>query len=113
MNKAIKAAGISSIILLLILLNTDPQRLPSVALVAPFILMFIAFASIIYYSLGFMGLLSAGSRFKAGLAGGAMPVILMVLQSLGQLTIRDTLVIFALFALVYFYMSRLGVKPAS
>ncbi len=98
--------------MLLILLNTDPQSLPAVVLIVPFVLLFIAFASIIYMLAGYMGL-SFSARFRTGLVGASAPVAVVVLQSLGQLTPRDTLVIFALFALVYFYMSRLGMKTTS
>ena len=112
MKQAAKVAGVSSIILLLILLNTDPQKLPAAALIVPFALVFIVFASIIYYIGGYLGL-SKGARVRAGLVGAAVPAVLMILQSLGQLTPRDALVIFSLFALVYFYMSRLGMKATS
>lgn len=112
MKHSVKVAAISSIILLLILLNTDPQRLPAVVLIVPFALLFIALAAIIYVASGYLGL-SRSVRFRAGMVGASAPVVIMVLQSLGQLTPRDTLVIFALFALVYFYMSRLGMKTVS
>ncbi len=112
MKNSAKAAIISSIILLLILLNTDPQSLPAVVLIAPFILLFVAFASAIYLMAGYLGL-SGPVRLRTGFVGAFAPVVLMILQSLGQLTLRDTLVIFALFVLVYFYISRLGMKAMS
>ncbi len=35
-----------------------------------------------------------------------LPVVLLVLQSLGQLTIRDAAMLAILFTVTYFYMSR-------
>jgi len=101
----------SSIILLLILLTTDPQSLPSVVLVAPFVLLFVILAVLISLIFGLYGLSRSG-RLRAGMIGAAMPVLLLLLKSLGQLTLRDTLAIFALFAIAYFYASRLGAQTS-
>lgn len=100
---------ISSTILLLFLLNTDPKSLPSIALVVPFVLLFGILSIGIYKTFTLYGLF-AGRRFKAVLVGAAIPVVLLVLQSLGQLTIRDVMAIAAFFIVVYFYMSRFGVQ---
>jgi len=56
MTKAAKLTGLSSIILLLLLLSTDPQGLPSVVLVAPFILLFIAVSAAVSHALNTYGL---------------------------------------------------------
>ena len=109
MTKAAKLTGLSSIILLLLLLSTDPQGLPSVVLVAPFILLFIAVSAAVSHALNTYGLFKQ-KRLRIGLVSAAIPVLLLVLQSLGQLTLRDTLAIFALFGVAYFYISRLGVR---
>lgn len=106
---ALRLTGMSSIILLLFLLVTNPQTLPSIALFVPFVLLFIVLTSSLSYVLGAVGV-SAGSRLRFCLLGAAAPVVLLVLQSLGQLTLRDVLVILALFAFAYFYMSRLGMR---
>jgi hypothetical protein len=39
--------------------------------------------------------------------GTALPMLILVLQALGQLTIRDLLTIVALFAIAHFYLSRI------
>jgi hypothetical protein len=109
MNTMAKLTGISSIILLLFLLVTNPQSLPSISLVIPFVLLFIAIVCGLSYLLGLIGL-SSRSRLRFGLLGGSVPVVLLVLQSLGQLTLRDVLVILALFVTAYFYVSRLGMR---
>jgi hypothetical protein len=110
MNKAVKIAGASSIILLLTLVSTDPQRVSSAFLMAPFVLLFIILVSVICFALLPFGM-SGRARLRVGLAGGLAPVLLLVLQSLGQLTLRDVLVIMALCGLAYFYTSKLGMKP--
>jgi hypothetical protein len=112
MHSTLKLTGVSSIILLLLLLTTDPQKLPSIALVVPFVLLFISLASGFGFLVGLFGV-SKKSRLRFGLLAGAVPVILLVLGSLGQLTLRDVLVILALFVVAYFYMSRLGVRSAA
>jgi hypothetical protein len=110
MNRAAQITGISSTILLLTLLFTNPERLPSIFLMLPFGLLFIVLVSAIYYALGFLGI-RPRARLRIGMAAAAVPVLLLVLQSLGQLTPRDTLVVCALGALAYFYSSKLGIKP--
>jgi hypothetical protein len=112
MSSSIKITGISSIILLLILLTTDPKNLPSTVLIVPFLLLFIGLVSASSYLLGVIGV-GKKSRLKFSLMVGAVPVVLLVLQSLGQLTLRDGLVIFAFFAVAYMYISRLGTRPVS
>lgn len=112
MKTAPKITAISSIILLLLLLTTNPQKLPSALLVVPFVLLFVVIASGIPAMLGAYGF--TGQKVaKIGATVAAVPVLLLVLQSLGQLTVRDTLAVFMLFSLAYFYMSRFGMRFTS
>lgn len=113
MNNSLKAVIICSIILLLIFLSTDPKELPSVILISPFVLIFVALLAGIVTLLGLYGSLSSPRKLKVGLVGAAIPVILLVLQSLGQLTVRDVLAIFVLFGVTYFYISKLSIRSAS
>ena len=101
---------ISSTILLSILLLTDPQMLPSVILIAPFVLIFVALLACIIAVLGLYGDMPWRRKLRVGLAGAFIPVILLILQSLGQLTIRDVLAVFILFGVVYFYLSKLHMR---
>lgn len=112
MRKAPKIAIISSMILLLLLFTTDPQRLPSVLLIAPFVLLFVAIASGTPAMLGAYGRAGQNAT-RIGAAVAATPVLLLVLQSLGQLTIRDVLAMLVLFGVTYFYTSRFGVRSIS
>ena len=112
MNSTLKLTGVSSSILLLLLLTTDPQKLPSMVLVVPFVLLYIAVASVLSFLLGLFGV-STRARLRFGLLAAAIPLLLLVLQSLGQLTLRDVLVILALFIVAYFYISRLGMRSTA
>ena len=108
--RTIKIVGACSIILLLILVATDPQGLPSILLVTPFVLIFIILLAILSIVLRSRGMSEAG-RLRLAILGAVTPVFLLIMKSLGQLTLRDTLAIFALFAVAYFYTSRFGVQP--
>jgi len=84
--------------------------MPSVLLIVPFILLFAAVASGVPAVLGVYGL--AGQRFtRAGVAVAVVLVLLLVLQSLGQLTVRDTLAAALLLGIAHFYVSRFGLRP--
>lgn len=111
MKKATKTVIVSSIILLLFLLTTNPQNLPSALLVLPFICIFIIVALGVRVLLA--GRLSPKQgRLKVAAVVACVPVSLLVLQSLGQLTPRDALAIISLFTIAYFYMSRVGKQSA-
>jgi len=112
MTKIPKIALISSLILLLILLFTDPKGLPSVVLIAPFLLLFVMLLLLISFMVGKYGI-GRSKRLRIGLIGSSIPVLLLVLQSLGQLTVRDALAIFVLFGIAYFYIARFGTQTAS
>ncbi len=111
MKKMTKLTGVSSIILLLFLLSTNPQNLPSILLVVPFIVLFVIILALVIGASGIYGGSTPG-RLRVGVLAASAPVILLVLQSLGQLTVRDTLAVFVLFGVAYLYMSRFGARVA-
>lgn len=112
MTRILRIAGICSVILLFVLLSTDPQRLPSIILVSPFILLFVIIFTGILFMLGAYAM-TQQRKIRIGLIGAAAPVVLLVLQSLGQLTVRDVLAILILFCATYFYISKLSVRSVS
>lgn len=95
---------IAALVLMIILLTaTNPQSLPSVALIVPFVLLFAICALI---------LKSVQAKFNKYpsnpiiiLISGAV-VVLAGLQSLGQLTLRDFIMVFALFIVASLYLHR-------
>jgi hypothetical protein len=90
----------------------NPARLPVVVLIVPFVLLFIA----IYSTWGMAGLLKRrfydkdsepqAPRRRLRLALCLSAVLLIILQSLGQLTVRDIVTLLAIVALGYFFVAR-------
>lgn len=93
--------------LALLLFGTNPRSISSVALVAPFVLIFL-----LLFLLGSSFFRTKGFTRKTSWIVAAfiavLPTLLLVLQSIGQLTIRDVATIAALFAIAYFYVTRAG-----
>jgi hypothetical protein len=89
---------------------TNPERLPPALLLIGFIIV----AGILYSGLRLAArLLGVSDRIPAaklrGMLIGAtvLPVMMLALQSLGQLTPRDTITLLVLFVAGYFYISRM------
>lgn len=110
MSLSIKAAGFSILTLLALFLLTSPSQLPSVFLITPFFLLFAIILVTVIVILSKNGV-SRSRRHRVSLLIATPVVLLLVLQSLGQLTLRDTAVVMILFGLGYFYISRLAIAP--
>ena len=93
------------IALLTLLFTTNPQSMPSFVLIIPFVLFFAILLFISFVSLRRNGM---ARRSSWGIAAfmALLPTLLLVFQSLGQLTSRDIITIFAFFVLAYFYLMR-------
>ena len=105
------------LIILLLLLLSSPSRLPSAVLIVPFLLLFIAIyvtvKEVMHLLRGgeqnkIVGMRASRPRLIAGLVAG-FPVLLLVLQSIGQLTAWDVLTVVALFIVAYFYIIKSSV----
>lgn len=88
---------------------TDPRRIPPVVLILGFVLlaaMIYSFMRLVFTILGLKSRMSG--KYYAGLlaASTALPVMLLMMQSIGQLTIRDVLTLLILFVVGGFYLSR-------
>lgn len=103
--------GVSAGLLVILFLSTDPQRVPSLLLIVPFVLFAILLFSIIRLVLYLFGLSSVRSR-QIAVIGSIIPMLLLGLQSIGQLTVRDAGTIALLTGLSYFYISRLTNRKA-
>lgn len=90
------------------LMFSDPDRLPVVLLIAPFLLLFIALYSswIIVRDITSRFLVRERSSRHLGLAVCVSVVLFLVLQSLGQLTLRDMVTTAAIVVLGYLYLGR-------
>jgi hypothetical protein len=88
---------------------TNPGHVPPAVLVVGFFVLFGIFYSglrLIGRVTGLQGRLRR-LQYNALLIGGAaLPVILLALQSIGQLTIRDAVTLVIIFVAGYFYISR-------
>lgn len=110
MKPGIKTAVACSLILLVYLLSMNPGELPSVLLIVPFALLFIVIFLVVASIVGHYGV-TGPKRIRLSVVIAIAPALLLVLQSLGQLTVRDTVAMFALFGVTYFYIVRLDVRP--
>lgn len=103
--------SLCSFALLVLLLATDPTQMPSFVLILPFALLF----TIIWLAT-FSGFRENGfTRLRAirlSMLFAGLPVSLLLLQSIGQLTIWDIVTILAFFGVAYFYVSRLAVSSS-
>lgn len=109
MKRAGIISGIAGFILFVLVLGTNPTSLPSLVLVVPFVLVFV-----IIWCLSFAYMRKHNfTRLRAvrlSLIFSGLPVSLMLLQSIGQLTPRDIITILVFFAVAYFYLSRIVVS---
>jgi hypothetical protein len=106
-RKAAYLAGICLAGLLVLLLTTQPAQAPAPVLIMPFLLLFLFLASGFYGVARWRGV-SGGRSMGLALLLAGVPTILLALQSLGQLSWRDTVTIVVLFAVAYIYMSRIS-----
>lgn len=89
---------------------TDPATVPPVLFIVAFGLILAALFLLLRLLLRLTGLrqrLPAVRYYGLLAAGTILPVLLLALQSLGQLTVRDVLVLLFLFVAGYFYISRM------
>lgn len=105
---AVYVAGI------ILLVFTNPRSLPSVALILPFVVLFVAVYMTIVQLLRFVRSksvqegtrgLSTRPRLVAFLASG-IPTLLLILGSIGQLGFIDISITISILVVGYFYISR-------
>lgn len=88
---------------------TNPRGISSPALIAGFVALWVVLYCVCRLTLvatGLYGALTPVYRRGIMMAGTVLPVLLFMLQSIGQLTIRDVLTIGGLYALGLFYVGR-------
>jgi hypothetical protein len=107
---------VASIATLLLYVNlVDPRTIPPVATFAVFGLLYVVFSQLLIVAL-------AGLRYvlltkwqtstirRVAYSLALLPTFLLLLQSVGQLTVRDALLASALTVLLYAYTYRMGLK---
>ena len=89
-----------------LLLSTNPTQLSSFLLIAPFIMLFSILWATSFLILRRMEV-SRSRSIRLSMIIAGLPVGLLLLQSIGQLTVRDVITILAFFGVAYFYIVRL------
>lgn len=107
--------GVMIVLLGLLFMFTNPEQLPSAVLFLVFIGVYVALASgvIVLGSIVFRRdrqLFEPKTR-RTIWVFAAVPVFFLLLQSIGQLTVRDVLLAFALVVLALAYMKRMSQAP--
>lgn len=105
MKKLLIISGICLTVVITLFMSTDPSRVPSFVLIIPFLLLFVSLFLFGTAMLQWQGMAKARSMRLSALFAG-IPILLLVLQSIGQLTVRDVLTIAVLLFVSYFYVTR-------
>lgn len=96
------------VLLLAIFLFTDPYRLPLVLLVLPFLLFGMGCFISLKVLLRFTPIAPGRRGVMAGILTAAILLVLL-LQSIRQLSVRDLLILLALLSGVTFYVRRIDI----
>jgi hypothetical protein len=107
MKKKLVVALVSMLVLVTVFTTTSPASAPAFLLIVPFAAIFSLLSVGVLYVCQRRGWSRARS-FRGALVGAGVPVVILVLQSIGQLTPRDMVTIGAIFLVLYFYLSRLS-----
>lgn len=101
-------------LLVLILVSLNPDKLPVFLLVVPFILFFLGVFNLWLLLLSGWNrwqkdraIPNASSYKRTGIAVAFLFTVVITLQSIGQLTVRDVLTLVILFATSYLYLVRM------
>jgi ABC-type Fe3+-siderophore transport system permease subunit len=108
MKTTAKAIAGCIALLAILLLTTQPNKLPSAVLILPFAIMFAILALLVALAIGWRHGGMSLKAFRGGAVGAVLPILLVLLQSVGQLTLRDACMLFALFGITHFYMSKVN-----
>jgi hypothetical protein len=106
MKKAHIIAGVCGIGLVGIFTVINPQSAPSFVLILPFVLLAVLMYLALIYLFELQGISLQKRRRIAVLCTG-LPMSFLVMQSIGQLTLRDVATISIVFLLSYFYILRM------
>lgn len=107
--KHLKWLIISYAALILVLVSTDPYHAPLLVVMVPFGLLFWALFLTFNNLISFITSRHPWSRQKRlAVAGGLawLPVMMLILRSIDQLTLRDGLILLVFVAALLLYLSR-------
>lgn len=105
--KIISVLTIAATALIILMLNTNPSELPLYLLFIPFFMIYIICYCAMYLLVSFL-VKERNTIVKRWLAGSlaVLPVLLLILQSSGQISIRDVLIVAGLVIALLFYFKK-------
>jgi hypothetical protein len=117
MQTAMRKQIIKSVILYVIgfsiLLTTDPQKLPLIVLIIPFIIFFLALYLTVKIFIAIFGTdidkLNKKSSIQAAIIA-SFPIICLLLLSIGQFSLRVFITFFLLYLVLWFYGNRFSAR---
>src|SRR5258708_15760459 len=89
--------------IMILFATTNPYNVPSLLLILPFFLSFLLLFSVIFPILRKNGMPLVRS-VRIAMLSCSVPILLMFLQSVGQLTLRDCIALFAFIILSLIYI---------
>jgi len=103
--------AISLAVLLAIMFNTNPEQVPPYVSMVIFLTLYGVVVSLGWFALALVRFLGAfhwtvKRQWRYAAIGAILPVALLLLQSIGQLTIRDVALLFVFGGLVTLYLRR-------
>lgn len=110
MNFKTKLVCLTLALLALLLFFTSPTELAIPILITPFLLLFVSLFLILQIILERLARNSPHNA-RTALIVTCLPILLLALQSVGQLTLRDVLTVGLLFLVGYFYLHRASQLP--
>lgn len=100
-------AAVAWIAFFVVIFITDPLEAPLIVLMLPFVFLFVAIHQTLTYLLQrLMPRLSVARRNAVAIPGAFLPVSLMLLNSVQQLTLRDIVLLAVLLVVAGFYIRK-------
>lgn len=105
--KTTSAVIIIFVFMAIFLFGTDPNSLPLPLIIAPFVLLFLVLYIIAQVLVRrFLPKTKRSLRRGLGIIVAGLPVMLLVLESIGQLTARDFFIVIGLISLLVYYFRK-------
>jgi hypothetical protein len=118
MYKNILITVAACIMLVLVMVTTSPDNFSAPLLGAFFVLLYVTLVSLLVLVLQVLHVLRIvrvplPKMLRIAAIAGVLPIFIILLHSIGQLTVRDVLLAVIFFALLYFYFGRMNNKVQS
>ena len=96
---------------LFLIFTTNPTRLPLILLIIPYVIVFIVLFAVsrkfIRHLKPPVGNKASRKQTGAAVIFAGFPTLCLLLQSIGQLSSRDLVILVILFGVLWFYLSRI------